>query len=256
MCGIAAVVRSAGHPAEKRLLEQMTASLVHRGPDEGCVQVSGAIGLGFRRLSILDLSQAASQPMASGDGDMVLLFNGEIFNYVELREELKSVGHRFRSTGDAEVLLRAYQEWGGDCLPKLNGMWAFLIHDRRRNVLFGARDRFGTKPLYRYRRGPMLLLASEIKAIRASGAYVGAVDWSSAASFLRDGRLDEGVEGFYEGITQVAAGTAFEVDAAGRPSAGGANCPGALSPPATINSRAACVVPFSNSPSLPIPHFP
>ncbi len=211
MCGIAAVVRFDGQPVEQRLLEQMTASLVHRGPDEGCVQVSGAIGLGFRRLSILDLSHAASQPMASGDGDMVLIFNGEIFNYVELREELKSLGHRFRSTGDTEVLLRAYQEWGGDCLPKLNGMWAFLIHDRRRNVLFGARDRFGIKPLYRYRRGPMLLLASEIKAIRASGAYVGAVDWSSAASFLRDGRLDEGVESFYEGITQVAAfGDLFE----------------------------------------------
>src|SRR5260370_3934627 len=220
MCGIAAVVRSAGHPAEKRLLEQMTASLVHRGPDEGCVQVSGAIGLGFRRLSILDLSQAASQPMASGDGDMVLIFNGEIFNYVELREELKSLGHRFRSTGDTEVLLRAYQEWGGDCLPKLNGMWAFLIHDRRRNVLFGARDRFGIKPLYRYRRGPMLLLASEIKAIRASGAYAGAVDWSSAASFLRDGRLDEGVESVYEGITQVAAGAALLADAVRRRSQG------------------------------------
>jgi asparagine synthase (glutamine-hydrolysing) len=218
MCGIAAVLRFDGQPVEQRLLEQMTASLAHRGPDEGCVQVSGAIGLGFRRLSILDLSQAARQPMASDDGDMALIFNGEIFNYVELREELKSGGHRFQSTGDTEVLLRAYQEWGRDCLSKLNGMWAFLIHDRRRNVLFGARDRFGIKPLYRYRRGPMLLLASEIKAIRASGAYVAAVDWSTAASFLRDGRLDEGAESFYEGITQVPAGTAFEVDSVGRTS--------------------------------------
>jgi asparagine synthase (glutamine-hydrolysing) len=145
----------------------------------------------------------------------VLIFNGEIFNYVELRDELTSRGHRFRSAGDTEVLLRAYQEWGRECLPRLNGMWAFLIHDRRRGVLFGARDRFGVKPLYRYRRGSHLLFASEIKAIRASGAYTVAVDWERAANFLHHGRLDDGSGTFYAGITQVPAGTAFEVDAEG-----------------------------------------
>jgi asparagine synthase (glutamine-hydrolysing) len=215
MCGIAAILRSDGRPVDQPTLERMTASLVHRGPDEGRLCISGSVGLGFRRLSILDLSPSARQPMTSEDGGLALIFNGEIFNYIELREELMSRGHRFRSTGDTEVLLRAYQEWGQDCLPKLNGMWAFLVHDRRRGVVFGARDRFGVKPLYRYRSGPVLFLASEIKAIRASGAYPEAINWATAAKFLRHGRLDDGEDTFYAGINQVPAGTAFEVDAVG-----------------------------------------
>ncbi len=215
MCGIAAILRLDGGPVDQPALERMTASLVHRGPDEGRVCISGSVGFGFRRLSILDLSPSARQPMTSEDGGLALIFNGEIFNYIELREELTSRGHRFRSTGDTEVLLRAYQEWGQDCLPKLNGMWAFLVHDRRRGVVFGARDRFGVKPLYRYRSGPMLFFASEIKAIRASGAYPQVIDWATAAKFLHHGRLDDGEGSFYAGITQVRAGTAFEVDAVG-----------------------------------------
>ncbi len=218
MCGIAAILRMDGQTVERPVLERMAASLVHRGPDEGRVCISGPVGLGFRRLSILDLSPSARQPMTTEDGRLVLIFNGEIFNYVELREELTSRGHRFRSTGDTEVLLRAYQEWGRDCLPKLNGMWAFVVHDRRRGVLFGARDRFGVKPLYRYRSGPVLFWASEIKAIRASGAYREAIDWETAANFLRHGRLDDGDGTFYAGITQIPAGTGFEVDGAGRTS--------------------------------------
>ena len=218
MCGIAAILSLDGRPVEQPVLERMTASLVHRGPDEGRTYISGPVGLGFRRLSILDLSPAARQPMASEDGDLVLIFNGEIFNYIELREELTSRGHRFRSTGDTEVLLRAYREWGRDCLPKLNGMWAFLIHDRRRGVLFGARDRFGVKPLYRYRNGPSLFWASEIKAIRACGAYTGAIDWETAANFLHQSRLDDRESSFYAGITQIPAGTAFEVNGEGRTS--------------------------------------
>ncbi|HMH55534.1 MAG TPA: asparagine synthase (glutamine-hydrolyzing), partial [Gemmatimonadales bacterium] len=216
MCGIAAVIRFDGQAVETSVIERMAASLVHRGPDEGRVVVTGSVGLGFRRLSILDLSSAASQPMTSDDGGIVLLFNGEIFNYVELREELSGRGHRFRSTGDTEVLLRAYEEWGRECLPRLNGMWAFLIYDRRRRTLFGARDRFGVKPLYRYRRGSQLLVASEIKAIRASGAYTVDVDWERAANFLHHGRLDDGPGTFYAEISQVPAGTAFEVDAEGQ----------------------------------------
>lgn len=218
MCGIAAILRLDGRTVEQPVLERMTASLVHRGPDEGRVSISGPVGLGFRRLSILDLSPSARQPMRSEDGQLALIFNGEIFNYIELREELTSRGHRFCSTGDTEVLLRAYEEWGRDCLPKLNGMWAFLVHDRRRGALFGARDRFGVKPLYRYRSGPVLFWASEIKAIRASGAYPEAIDWETAANFLHHGRLDDGAGSFYAGITQVPAGTAFEVDGGGRTS--------------------------------------
>ena len=215
MCGIAAIMRFDGQAVEPSVIERMAASLVHRGPDDGRVVVSAPVGRGARRPPTPDPPPPPPQPMARHDGRIVLIFNGEIFNYVELRDELTSRGHRFRSAGDTEVLLRAYEEWGRECLPRLNGMWAFLIHDRRRGVLFGARDRFGVKPLYRYRRGSHLLFASEIKAIRASGAYTVAVDWECAANFLHHGRLDDGSGTFYAGITQVPAGTAFEVDAEG-----------------------------------------
>jgi asparagine synthase (glutamine-hydrolysing) len=216
MCGIAALLRLDGRPVDPAVLARMSDSLIHRGPDGGGVHLVGPVGLGFRRLAILDLSSAANQPMASEDGGLVLVFNGEIFNYVELRAELAARGHRFRSTGDTEVLLHAYQEWGRECLPRLNGMWAFLIHDRRRGVLFGARDRFGIKPLYRYRNAAVFCAASEIKAIRASGTYRDAIDWERASNFLHRGALDEGEETLYTGICQVPPGTAFEADRGGR----------------------------------------
>jgi asparagine synthase (glutamine-hydrolysing) len=116
-----------GMPADRAVVERMTASMAHRGPDGAGIHVAGPVGLGFRRLSILDLSHAADQPMVSQDGQLILVFNGEIFNYVELRRELEALGHQFRSTGDTEVLLHAYRQWGPACLEKLNGMWAFVV---------------------------------------------------------------------------------------------------------------------------------
>jgi asparagine synthase (glutamine-hydrolysing) len=154
MCGIAVMLGFNELLADRTVIERMNASMLHRGPDGDGVYAEGPVGLGFRRLSILDLSHAADQPMVSEDGTLILVFNGEIYNYVELRGELTGLGHRFKSTGDTEVLLHAYLEWGPDCVQKFNGMWAFVIHDRRRNVLFGSRDRFGVKPLYSYRVSP------------------------------------------------------------------------------------------------------
>ncbi|MBI2216446.1 MAG: asparagine synthase (glutamine-hydrolyzing) [Candidatus Rokubacteria bacterium] len=215
MCGFAAVVGLHGKAAERSTAVTMAASMVHRGPDEGGVYASGPVALGFRRLRILDLSPAGSQPMESDDGQHVIVFNGEIFNYVELRDDLRARGHRFRSTGDTEVLLAAYREWGADCLHRLNGMWAFLVWDRRRQTLFGARDRFGVKPLYLHRTPTCLLFASEIKAIGASGHYQPSPDWSTAARFLLEERLDEGTETFYAGVERIPSGTAFEVDTHG-----------------------------------------
>jgi asparagine synthase (glutamine-hydrolysing) len=215
MCGFAAVVGLNGKPVERSTVATMASSMLHRGPDEGGVYDGGPVALGFRRLSILDLSPAGSQPMASDDGQHVIVFNGEIFNYVELRDDLRARGHRFRSTGDTEVLLAAYREWGADCLQRLNGMWAFCVWDRRRQTLFGARDRFGVKPLYLHRTPSCLLFASEIKAIRASGQYQPRPDWSTAARFLLEERLDEGTETFYAGIERIPPGTAFEVDTRG-----------------------------------------
>jgi len=120
-------------------------------------------------LAILDLSQAGAQPMFSENQNIVLVFNGEIFNYVELRDILKTRGHYFRSSGDAEVLLHCYEEWGTEFLHKLNGMWSFLIYDVKKKIVFGSRDRFGVKPFYQYRTKDLVLFGSEIKSILHSG---------------------------------------------------------------------------------------
>ena len=153
--------------------------------------------------------------MTTEDGKITLVFNGEIYNYVELRSELEGLGYSFKSKGDTEVLLRAYCQWGTECVKKFNGMWAFVIYDRRRGKLFGSRDRFGIKPLYCYQGRDHILFGSEIKAISASGLYASVPHWATAAKFLLDGRLDEGSDTFYDGIAQIPAATAFEVDLEG-----------------------------------------
>jgi asparagine synthase (glutamine-hydrolysing) len=215
MCGIAVMCGITGRPAEPAVLDRMMQSLVHRGPDDGGRYLDGPVGLGFRRLAILDLSPAGHQPMISDDGHFVLVFNGEIYNYLELRGELVKLGYVFRSTGDSEVLLNAYRHWGADCLAKLNGMWSFIVYDRVRLRLFGSRDRFGVKPLFVYRDPDYVFFASEIKAIRASGIYRGGLNLRVASRFLLEGHLDDGHESFYEGIESTPAGSAFELDLQG-----------------------------------------
>jgi len=215
MCGIAVVVSREGAPVDPGRLARMADVLAHRGPDDSGFLTDGPVGFGFRRLSILDLSPAGHQPMSTEDGQVAVVFNGEIYNFVELRKELEALGHRFRSSGDTEVLLRAYLQWGGECLARFNGMWAFAIYDKRRGVVFASRDRFGMKPLYRCVTKDHVLLASEIKSIRASGLVPSAINWSTAARFLLENRLDETNETFYEGIEHVPPGTAFEVDLRG-----------------------------------------
>ena len=211
MCGIAIAIGLNGRPIERVAIERMAKSLFHRGPDDSGIYLDGAVGMGFRRLSILDLSEAGHQPMVSEDEQYVLVFNGEIFNYVELRSELRQLGYQFRSSGDSEVLLAAYREWGRECLSKLNGMWAFVIYDRRHRRIFGSRDRFGVKPLYYSRTSDVMQFASEIKALRASGYQRGEINWRTASRFLLEGRLDSQIETFYEGIEQIPPGSGFEL---------------------------------------------
>jgi asparagine synthase (glutamine-hydrolysing) len=197
----------------------MAGVIRHRGPDDAGNFHDGSVGLGFRRLAILDLQSTGHQPMTSEDENLVLVFNGEVYNYVELRRELQGLGHSFRSTGDTEVLLHAYMEWGPGCLERLNGFWAFLIYDRRRHVLFGSRDRFGKKPLYYYRSPPFVFFASEIKSILASGFYRGNVNWEKASAFLLSSSFDQVPEDhrtFFSDIMQVPPGEAFELDSQGR----------------------------------------
>ena len=216
MCGLAAVYMRNGAEPDPRMLARMSDVIAHRGPDDSGILISGAVGMAFRRLSILDLSPTGHQPMISPDGNAAIVFNGEIYNFIELRSELQALGHQFRSTGDSEVLLHAYLEWGTDCVRRFNGMWAFVIFDKARGTLFGSRDRFGIKPLYFYVTPDCVLLASEIKAIRASGVYRSTTNWSLAARFLVNGEIDETCETFYTGIEQIPPGGAFEIDATGQ----------------------------------------
>ncbi|MGB0799316.1 MAG: asparagine synthetase B family protein, partial [Planktomarina sp.] len=143
----------------------MTDAISHRGPDGEGHWIDGSIGLGHRRLSIIDLSPLGHQPMMSQDGRYVLSYNGEIYNFRELRAELETKGYGFRSTSDSEVLLTALQAWGPKALDRLNGMFAFALWDRREKTLMLARDRYGIKPLYVGRDGARFGFASEQKAI-------------------------------------------------------------------------------------------
>jgi asparagine synthase (glutamine-hydrolysing) len=221
MCGIAGMVSSKG--IELRDLETMSLSLRHRGPDGyGFMFYSHRFGirlflnqdfdkneygqqlLGFAhcRLSILDLSKINFQPMVDPSGKYCLIYNGEIYNYQELRTELEKLGYSFKTTGDTEVLLYAYQAWGLSCLERLNGMWAFaLFNSHTRQVLF-SRDRFGIKPLYYTVRNNTLYFASEIKALLAVSSMRCEPNEKVVANFLLTGQSDETSETFFEGIYQ------------------------------------------------------
>jgi asparagine synthase (glutamine-hydrolysing) len=212
MCGLVATISFDGRPADPSMLKRTSDVLMHRGPDDFGVSTYGPVGFGFRRLAILDLSTAGHQPMESPDGQLAVVFNGEIYNYVELKHELQQLGHTFGSSSDTEVLLHAYDQWGPACVERFNGMWAFVVYDKAQRRLFASRDRFGVKPLYRWSDRRSLILASEIKAILASGWYSQDVNWRAAARFLCRGQLDEDNETLYAGIDQVPAGSTFEVD--------------------------------------------
>ena len=168
MCGIAGFVHFGGHDRLKALpcLKRMTDALLHRGPDEEGYYVDDCAALGHRRLSIIDLS-SGQQPMAALDGQVQIVFNGEIYNFLEIRAELEAKGYRFKTRCDTEAILLGYVEWGAQCVAKLNGMFAFAIWDDRSRQLFLARDRVGKKPLYYYHDGQTFAFASELKALRA-----------------------------------------------------------------------------------------
>ncbi len=219
MCGFVGFLSLPGQqPPDARWLECLCDTIVHRGPDDSGTYIDGQVGLGFRRLSILDLSDAGHQPMVSSDQAHAMVFNGEIFNYVELRHELSALGHQFSSTGDSAVLMAAYRQWGARCVERLVGMFAFCIHDRSRGVIFIARDRFGVKPLYLLRTARGVVFGSELKAIRASGLWDGRLNEERFASLLVHQRVDvlpETAETFLAGIVQLPAAHTMEITMAG-----------------------------------------
>ncbi len=165
MCGIAGIYHKDGRPASLAVLKRMTDIIAHRGPDGEGHYTDGCAGLGHRRLAVIDLTPAGHQPIANEDGQVILSYNGEIYNFQELRLELESLGHRFHSRTDSEVVTHAYEEWGVECVERFNGMFAFALWDRRRQQMFLARDRFGIKPLYYGETDGTFIFASEIKAI-------------------------------------------------------------------------------------------
>lgn len=165
MCGIAGIFNTDGAPVSIAVLRRMTDAIAHRGPDGEGFWTGSFVGLGHRRLSIVDLSPLGHQPMQTPDGQVVLAYNGEIYNFQELRVELESRGHAFRSRSDTEVLLHAWAEWGEDCVERLNGMFAFAVWDARASRLFLARDRYGIKPMYWWWKDGTLLFGSEVKAL-------------------------------------------------------------------------------------------
>lgn len=171
MCGIAGIVHLDGAPASAVVLRRMTDAIAHRGPDGEGHWVEGNVGLGHRRLSIIDVSPAGHQPMVSADHRYVLTYNGEAYNYRELRTELEASGYGFRSQTDSEVVLHALAYWGPDALRRLNGMFALAFWDRKEQTLLLARDRYGIKPLYVAQQGTTISFASEQKAITAQPRF-------------------------------------------------------------------------------------
>jgi asparagine synthase (glutamine-hydrolysing) len=202
MCGFAGIVDLDGG-ADAATAIAMADALRHRGPDDSASYADPYAAFGFQRLSIIDLSVGGRQPMADETGRFRLAFNGEIYNYRELRHELAARGHRFRSQSDSEVILAAYAEWGGECVKRFNGMWAFAIWDSAERSLFASRDRFGIKPFYYRVAGGRIAFASELKAFRADPETPLSPNVSVVTDFLVRGDLERGTATFFEGIVKL-----------------------------------------------------
>lgn len=184
MCGIAGILNLNGQPVSPVFLRRMADVMAHRGPDGEGFYIDSFMGLAHRRLAIIDLSAAGHQPMMTPDSQHAITYNGEVYNFRELRAELEGLGHTFHSKTDTEVVLRAYVQWGPECVHHFNGMFAFAIWDRTRQELFLARDRYGIKPFYYTFRGHTFLFASEQKAILTHPAVTPEVDLEALLEYF------------------------------------------------------------------------
>ncbi len=214
MCGIAGIYNLNGQGADIEKAERMIEIIKHRGPDDRGFYARENIALGQCRLSILDLSPRGHQPMTNEDKSLWIVFNGEIYNYLELKAELKRLGHDFRTNTDTEVILHAYEQWGKDCLNKFNGMWAFAVWNEKKRELFCARDRFGVKPFYYFFDGNLFLFASEIKAILKCGIK-GEVNDDLVYDFLKFGMLEHTNDTFFKKIAKLPPASFFLVNEVG-----------------------------------------
>lgn len=198
MCGL---FSAWGNVDEKKFIHALNLQK-HRGPDDAGYERFGNLHLGHRRLSIIDLNQSSKQPMSAGNGDLVCVFNGEIYNYREIREQLRTAGYVFRTESDTEVLINAYHLYGEKCLEKFIGMFAFVIFDKRTQSIFAARDRLGVKPLYYARKNGTLYFSSEIKSIVSASGCSTNINLSAISSYLSY-RYPIANDSFYDEILQV-----------------------------------------------------
>ncbi|CAN5347958.1 asparagine synthase (glutamine-hydrolyzing) [soil metagenome] len=215
MCGIAGIWQRDGAPLPEDGLARMAHVLRHRGPDGRGEWSDGSIGFAHTRLIIVDQSEHSAQPMVSADGSKVLVYNGEVHNYKELRDELAARGAQFRSSGDTEVVLAAYERWGDEAFERFNGMWALAIWDMREKELVLSRDRFGIKPLYYSVRGDRIAFASEPKAILTAFPDEQRIDGEEVHAFLNGGWPDVGTHSFFANIRAVAPATQIRFSASG-----------------------------------------
>lgn len=210
MCGICGIINFDGQKVESSDLEKMMKQIKHRGPDDDGIFNCDNVGLGCVRLSILDLSFAGHQPMYSHNRRYVIVHNGEVYNYLELRKELKHK-YNFKTGTDTEVVLAAYQEWDEDCLNRFNGMFAFVIYDIQNNKIFGARDRFGIKPFYYYQDRNKFVFASEIPSILCILEIKQEANNQVIFDYLAFNRTDQTQKTFYKNIYKLQHGHSFNI---------------------------------------------
>jgi asparagine synthase (glutamine-hydrolysing) len=214
MCGIAGRFEFRGAPIDPAALARARDALAHRGPDDRGLWIDGPIGLAHRRLSILDLSPRGHQPMLDREAQLAITFNGEIYNFREVRAELVSLGQRFNSDSDTEVILGAWRQWGTRCLARFNGMFAFALWDGAARRLYLVRDRAGVKPLYYRLDRDRLAFGSTPRALTAFGDLEFTISREATASYLDLGYLP-GTESIYAQVRKLGAGCMLEIDAAG-----------------------------------------
>ncbi len=245
MCGIAGILLRYPETSISHRIQKMGKSLAHRGPDgDGYLLVDealptaysgevktayrsqfpylpkhlltpdckGSLAFAHRRLSVIDLSETGHQPMCDADAHCWITYNGEIYNYKELRSELQAKGRRFQSQSDTEVILNAYLEWGAACVERFNGMWSFCIYDSNKNCCFLSRDRAGVKPLYYFRSADKFVFASEQKALIASGWHEASADEEALRNYLIASHIDQGDISFFKGIEEFPPGHSMFVD--------------------------------------------
>lgn len=211
MCGIFGVMHLDHSPVDPEAIRRSTDLLAHRGPDGSGAYVDDFVGIGHRRLAIIDLSESASQPMRTPDGRFTITYNGELYNFRELRKELEASGFQFRSQSDTEVILYAYAHWGRDCVIRFNGMFAFAIYDQQNKEVFLARDRHGVKPLYLCRSGNIVAFASEAKAILAYPGVSATLDREALLEYFTFQNLFTD-KTLFQNIELIQAGTYATLD--------------------------------------------